>query len=121
MLIGLVALIVFGPRKLPELARTLAKTMAEFRRSSDDFKKTWQQELDLEETKKSIEKMTDFRDENTVSRTSLPQENKISDPTVPKIKEISEDDFNVNYKGAEIEKVSEFQTVKSGSEKQDWL
>ncbi len=64
MLIGLVALIVFGPRKLPELARTIGKTMAEFRRSTDDFKKTWQQELDLEEAKKSLEMLGDLGDEN---------------------------------------------------------
>src|SRR5947207_87416 len=45
------ALIVFGPRKLPEIARTLGKTMAQLRRMSDEFKQTWETELEREALK----------------------------------------------------------------------
>ena len=48
LLISVVALIIFGPRKLPEFARTIGKTMAELRRTGDDFKKTWTQEVSFE-------------------------------------------------------------------------
>ena len=43
-----IALIFFGPRKLPQLARTMGKGLAEFRRASDDFKRTWEREVALE-------------------------------------------------------------------------
>ena len=43
------ALVFFGPRKLPQLSRSLGKSMAEFRRASEDFKRTWDHEVSLEE------------------------------------------------------------------------
>ena len=43
------ALVFFGPRKLPQLSRSLGKSMAEFRRASEDFKRTWDREVRLEE------------------------------------------------------------------------
>lgn len=46
-----IALIFFGPRKLPQLARTMGKGLAEFRRTSDDFKRTWEREVALETAK----------------------------------------------------------------------
>ncbi len=46
-----IALIFFGPRKLPQLARTAGKGLAEFRRASDDFKRTWEREVALETAK----------------------------------------------------------------------
>jgi TatA/E family protein of Tat protein translocase len=49
LFILLMALIFFGPRKLPQLSRTLGKNLASFRRASDDFKRTWYQEVNLEE------------------------------------------------------------------------
>jgi Tat protein translocase TatB subunit len=47
------ALIIFGPRKLPEIARTLGGFMAQLRRASDEFKRTWETEVDrLEESER---------------------------------------------------------------------
>jgi TatA/E family protein of Tat protein translocase len=43
-----IALIFFGPRKLPQLARSMGKGLAEFRKASDDFKRTWEREVALE-------------------------------------------------------------------------
>ncbi len=49
IIIFLVALIVFGPEKLPELARNFGKVMAEFRRATGDLKSTFEEHLrDLE-------------------------------------------------------------------------
>ncbi len=48
ILILVVALIIFGPRKLPELGKTLGQAMSQFRRASDDFKRTWEQEVEME-------------------------------------------------------------------------
>lgn len=52
VLILVIALVVFGPRKLPELGKSLGQAMSQFRRASDDFKRTWEQEVDLEKTRK---------------------------------------------------------------------
>ncbi|MBA3321613.1 MAG: twin-arginine translocase TatA/TatE family subunit [Pyrinomonadaceae bacterium] len=42
------ALVLFGPRKLPELARSLGKSLNQFKGASEDFKRTWEREVDLE-------------------------------------------------------------------------
>jgi TatA/E family protein of Tat protein translocase len=44
LLILVVALVVVGPRKLPELGRSLGRSIGEFKRASDDFKLTWEKE-----------------------------------------------------------------------------
>jgi TatA/E family protein of Tat protein translocase len=46
ILIFLVALLVFGPRKLPELGRSLGRGLAEFKRASDDLKRTIEDEIE---------------------------------------------------------------------------
>src|SRR5436305_10723492 len=51
LVIALVALVLFGPRKLPELGRSLGKSLAEFKRASDDFKRTWEYEVEIEHRK----------------------------------------------------------------------
>jgi TatA/E family protein of Tat protein translocase len=48
LFILVMALIFFGPRKLPQISRTLGKNLAEFRKASEDFKRTWEREVALE-------------------------------------------------------------------------
>ncbi|GAC1403725.1 MAG: hypothetical protein NVSMB56_18550 [Pyrinomonadaceae bacterium] len=48
LFIAVAALVLFGPRKLPELARTIGRSLNDFRRASDDFKRTWQREVETE-------------------------------------------------------------------------
>jgi TatA/E family protein of Tat protein translocase len=49
IVVFVVVLVVFGPQKLPELARSLGKLMAEFRKASGDFKSAFEEEMrDLE-------------------------------------------------------------------------
>jgi TatA/E family protein of Tat protein translocase len=48
LIILVIALIVFGPRKLPELGKTLGKSLAQFRRASEDFKRQWEDEVLIE-------------------------------------------------------------------------
>jgi sec-independent protein translocase protein TatB len=47
--IFIIALLLFGPRKLPELARQLGKLMGEFRRASNDFRMQMEDELRMTE------------------------------------------------------------------------
>ncbi len=49
MIIFVVALIVFGPRKLPELGRSLGKGLAEFKRASNELRNTLDDEIRLED------------------------------------------------------------------------
>jgi TatA/E family protein of Tat protein translocase len=53
VLILVIALIVFGPRKLPELGKSLGQAMSQFRKASDDFKRTWEQEVETEKYRKT--------------------------------------------------------------------
>jgi len=48
LVILVVALIIFGPRKLPQLSRQLGKSLGEFKRASEDFKRTWEREVEME-------------------------------------------------------------------------
>ncbi len=49
ILIGIVALIFLGPRKLPQIAKKMGKVMADFRNTTNEFKSTWEREVDFEE------------------------------------------------------------------------
>ena len=56
------ALIFFGPRRLPQLSRQLGKSLSEFRRASDDFKRTWEREVNLDNFEKGVEPENSFLD-----------------------------------------------------------
>jgi sec-independent protein translocase protein TatB len=76
------ALLLFGPKKLPELARQLGKLMAEFRRASNEFRMQMEDELriaDQQEQQKKIAEMqaaapvTPLMTENTTAATTTPE------------------------------------------------
>ena len=53
ILILVVALIVFGPRRLPEIGKSMGKMLAEFRKASNDFKRTIDDELEAEKVRET--------------------------------------------------------------------
>ena len=54
MIVLVIALIVFGPRKLPELGKTLGQSLAQFKRASEDFKRTWESEVETEKRRLDV-------------------------------------------------------------------
>ena len=55
LLILAIALIVIGPKKLPDLAKTLGRAMGEFKRSAQDFKRSIDVETTVKDFKKDID------------------------------------------------------------------
>jgi sec-independent protein translocase protein TatA len=51
VVILVIALIIFGPRKLPELGRSLGKGIGEFKKASNELQRTLEEEIRIEETK----------------------------------------------------------------------
>ena len=51
IIIFTIALIIFGPRKLPELGKSLGRSLAEFKRASNELKNTLDEEIRMEERK----------------------------------------------------------------------
>jgi TatA/E family protein of Tat protein translocase len=48
LMILIIALIVFGPRKLPQVGKSIGQSLAQFRRASEDFKRQWEDEVEKE-------------------------------------------------------------------------
>ncbi len=67
MLIFIVALVLFGPKRLPEIGRTLGKAMGEFKKATDELKNTVEREVRMEELRQISAPMV--TPVETVSRT----------------------------------------------------
>jgi TatA/E family protein of Tat protein translocase len=55
IVIFVIALIIFGPRKLPEIGRSLGKSLAEFKKASNDLRSTLEQEIQFDEQRSQLE------------------------------------------------------------------
>jgi sec-independent protein translocase protein TatA len=55
IIIFVIALIIFGPRKLPELGRSLGKSLAEFKKASNELKSTLEEEIRIDEQRSTTE------------------------------------------------------------------
>ncbi len=72
LLILAIALIVIGPKKLPDLAKSLGRTMREFKKATSEFKDTLQIDEDLGDVKKAFDDLgDDIKD--SVSLTASPE------------------------------------------------
>jgi sec-independent protein translocase protein TatA len=54
IVIFVLALIVFGPRKLPEIGKMLGKGLAEFKKTSNELRQTWEEEVRLDREKQAM-------------------------------------------------------------------
>jgi Tat protein translocase TatB subunit len=97
IMIGIVALIFLGPRRLPEIAKKIGKVMADLRGTANEFKNTWEREVDFEEETKALR--LDLLEEEV--KEPMPRENSIlpgleENPAVdaPAIKAIDKERFD---------------------------
>ena len=87
ILIFIIALIIFGPKKLPEIGRTIGKALGEFKKATDDFKNTVEREVRVDELRQLASTQIPVID--TVSRTepappSSPPPAEPAEPPQPK-------------------------------------
>ncbi len=83
LLILAIALIVIGPKKLPDLAKSLGRTMREFKKATNEFKDTLQIDEDLSDVKKAFDDLgDDIKDSvslKTVSEFERPAESETAE------------------------------------------
>ena len=120
LFILVIALIFFGPRKLPQLARSMGKGLAEFRKASDDFKRTWEREVALESARSDTEDHSIMRDEYRPLNDSSHNESTILEPGQPDLvvpRQSPQYSQARNSSEQTVENQSEEETPK----KHDWL
>ena len=83
-----IGLLVFGPRKLPEIGRTLGKAMLEFRRAVMELRSSIEKEINLEELQDATRSVSrevneGIRDVTDAAQSVIPQE-------IQEIKDITE-------------------------------
>ena len=119
IMIAIIALVFLGPRKLPQIARTIGKTMADFRSTTNEFKSTWEREVNFDEEERALRT-------GTLPEKRVEKANPFSESTeritvsAPEIKEIDKARFDdlTREKAAEKE---EPESIDELSDKRNWL
>lgn len=122
LFILVVALMFFGPRKLPQLSRQIGKSLAEFRKASEDFKRTWEREVELESSRTQLSTDNSLLDGTSIREQPMP------DPlvgTVPAENVIARQKVAMEPALSTEQENSENEDYDTGtavpSRKQDWL
>ena len=126
LVIAFVALIIFGPRKLPELGRSVGRSLGEFKRASEDFKRTWEYEVEMERSGRETRV-------EQAPRSTLLEEEAAGEPAVADFAARSSDSLGAHEeqtvartspaataRGAD-DPESEGADVPAPTHKQDWL
>jgi len=116
MIIAAIALIVFGPHKLPELAKAFGKAMREFRKATEEVKESFEAETkglgDLKETL-TEESLTGLIEETSASTEALTEA--AGSPAVP----IPEQALSAEQVSPNAEEAAEETAKKEGDEKKE--
>ena len=121
----MIALIIFGPRKLPELAKMIGKTMAEFRKVTSEFKSTWEKEV--AEDKQMLKTFVEDPLENeplSSGKNSEPEPEKKL--LAPQVKELNPEEIANIFQNKELQtkippQLEESQMEPTTLSKRDWL
>ena len=82
LVIMAIALLIFGPKKLPEVGKSLGKALREFRRTTDEIKEKIEEEIQAEEfrdIKNNIEDLKDISVENITEDKTQSQDSPITE------------------------------------------
>jgi len=124
LLIGVIALIFLGPRRMPEMARKLGKMMSEFRNATSEFKTTWEREVNFEEETQAL-KTGDLAD----TPEPIPRENSILPPAAdnapaePMIRPVDPSVFEnlETQTSTDIPQTAEKEKLPDTTAKENWL
>ena len=72
VIILVVALIIFGPRKLPELGRSLGRSIGEFKKASNELRSTLEEEIRVEEQRDSRAAMRAEQNSAVAAASAMP-------------------------------------------------
>jgi Tat protein translocase TatB subunit len=81
VIIFVIALIIFGPRKLPDLGKSLGRSLAEFKRASNDLRNTLEQEVRMEETRDESKTVRESQTEGKTGDSKETESKSSSEPT----------------------------------------
>ena len=103
ILIAGLALIIFGPRKLPDIVKTISKTIAQFKNATNEFKSTWEKEVEFDEIEKVNENLILPTPENSISTKTVIEDvgsatTQLTEPPPPEIKELSLEEIERIFK-----------------------
>jgi len=80
ILLFIAALLLFGPRRLPEIGRTLGKTVADFRRATNEFRMNLEREVRMDQLKDAIRPIENAPRPETLARGMLQE---VTSPAAP--------------------------------------
>lgn len=118
MLIGVVALMFLGPRRMPEMAKKIGKYMAEFRGTANEFKETWRREVDLENTAKEFD-LSNIEAEVKAETTSTQPSS--TSPAVAEIKEVGPEQLEQLKLAVQKTAENEAKAAAAANDKKNWL
>ena len=78
IVIFVIALIIFGPRKLPEIGKSLGKSLAEFKKASNELRNTLEEEIRIEEQRTTVDASRTSAQAPTTSTVSPPEQQPVA-------------------------------------------